>query len=137
MQARHAILALPPHHHSPIIILRGCTPIILGSTTLTSARIHGAGAPGIVVGDIRVGLTMDGGIAAGGGDDTISLSVSNIQARNVRDGGVNDGDAAITVVAAHPCSNVLPAHRLVTDRVIKMHCALDATSRVAKRGSAR
>ena len=70
MQARHAILALPPlHHHTPIIILRGCTPIILGSTTHTTARILGAGAPGIVVGDIQVGLTMGGGIAAGGGDD--------------------------------------------------------------------
>ena len=73
MQAHHAIRARPflHHHRTPIIILRGCTPIILGSTTLTSARIQdGAGALGIGVGDIQVGPTVDGAIAAGGGDIT-------------------------------------------------------------------
>ena len=73
-------------------------PIILGSTTPTSALIRdGAGARGIGVGDQvgdQVGPTADGAIAAGGGDNSASLGVRNIQARNVCNGGVNDGGRA-------------------------------------------
>ena len=64
---------LPLHHPTPIIILQGFMPTI-PTTALISARIRGVGAPGIVVGGIQVGATMDGDIAAGGGDATVSLS---------------------------------------------------------------
>ena len=64
---------LPLHHHTPIIILRGFMPTI-PTTALILVRIRGVGAPGIEVGGIQVGPTMDGDIAVGGGDNTVSLS---------------------------------------------------------------
>lgn len=78
------MLALLPRHHrhrTPIIILQGFMPTI-PTTALISVRIRGVGAPGIVVGGIeaggiQVGPPMDGDIAAGGGDITVSLSERN------------------------------------------------------------